>query len=319
MIYLITGGTGTLGRVLTKKILEEEPSVQIRILSRGEHKQLAMQEWLGESDRVDYFIGDVRDRERVWLASRGCDKVYHLAAMKSVDKAEYNPNEAIATNITGTQNVVQACIRNKVKKAVFTSTDKAVSPHNLYGASKLAAEKLFIQSNSYSGVDGTHFTCVRYGNVIGSNGSVLHRWKNSLLHSVVPRVTDPSMTRFWMTVNQAAELVLDAIEIRGAVVVPKMKASTIGELYHSTLRVLGFDKPFEETGHRAGEKRHECLLSDHDVESTTDIGERYAIWPHTHLFPVTQHGSHIDAPVYSNTVKRFDSWELDAMVKGVIG
>ncbi len=275
-IVLIVGGTGTLGKNCIPILLQNPQIERIRILSRGEHTQMEMHEALSEEarKRIDFFIGDCRDRERMLHASQGAHLVFHFAAMKSVDKAEYDPWEAVQTNIIGTKNVIEACLQNQVEKAIFTSTDKAVAPLNIYGASKLVAEKLFIQGNI--GKSRTRFSVMRYGNVIGSNGSVLTKWKTKIEAGKKIEITDAEMTRFFISPKNAAKFVVDSSEraTGGEVFIPKMKSCTMINLARALFTYLGVNKsPLDEAdfvGIRPGEKMHEVLISSDEVELSTD-------------------------------------------------
>lgn len=319
MIVLVTGGTGTLGQVLVPMLFDMLNPTRVRVLSRGEHKQSEMEEHLRDLP-IDYFVGDVRDKDRIWYATKGVDMVFHLAAVKSVDKAEYNPNEAIETNITGTQNVVDACIKHGVHRAIFTSTDKAAEPLNVYGATKLTAERLFIQSNSYSGENGCQFGAVRYGNVLGSNGSVIQKWNTCIKEGQKPKLTNPDMTRFWITRKQAAEFVLWSMKSfsRGEVRIPKMKACTMGELYRAFCYSREIDLKPNIVGVRQGEKMAEKLFGDEEVPLVTDVTSCWVRWPNKPQYPVQVYGSQVKEPVSSSTVTKFKSEELITMIKGVL-
>ena len=234
-------------------------------------------------DPVDFIIGDVRDGERMGEASRDCSVVLMLAAFKSVDKAEYDPWECVQTNIIGTHNVVKACQENGVARAVYTSTDKAVAPLNLYGATKLTAEKLWLQGNV--GSQQTLFSAVRYGNVLGSQGSVLWKWRKGPPYYL----TDPTMTRFFISAGGAAEMVLEAYEEMsgGEIFIPKLKSTTMGDLFEAA---VGLEDEVIYTNWRPGEKAHECLVSSDEAHLVTDIGKFYVRWPSHNLFPVTRCG-----------------------------
>lgn len=250
---LITGGTGSLGKKLVETIFDKFIPNKVIVFSRDEYKQSEMQK-THDYDKIRYFIGDVRDKERLKLALRDVDIVIHAAALKQVPAMEYNPTEAVKTNIYGTQNVIEACIDCGVKKAIFISTDKAVNPINLYGATKMAAEKLWQAANSYA---VTKFSSVRYGNVIGSRGSVIPyflKLKND--GATTLPITDFRMTRFWLTLGQAVELVLQTLENADlGVFIPRIKAMSMNELAKTIIP----DVNLEQTGIRAGEKLHESL------------------------------------------------------------
>lgn len=328
MTVLVIGGTGTLGEVLLPKLIADESIKRIRVMSRNEHKQIWLNEEL-KSPKIDWFLGDVRDRDRVWLATRGVDTVYHLAAIKSIDKAEYNPNEAILTNIEGTRNVVDACIKNGVATAVFTSTDKAADPYNIYGASKLVAEKLWIQSNNYSTPLGTNFVAVRYGNVLGSNGSVLQKWLNSARISNEIHLINGDMTRFWMSPDQAANLVIGASKLseRKITVIPKLKGCTMAELARVFLNVV-----YDEVGKvyiknmasRGAEKLHETLVSVNEAAQCVAMKD---LTPYDGVV-YYRHGDDVEVPLYkrysvfkglsSDQAKSWDLTELQALMESII-
>src|SRR5947207_6297878 len=232
---LVTGGTGSFGRRFTEIVLDRYKLKKLIVFSRDELKQFEMHAHIGEDryPNIRYFIGDVRDRDRLYRAFDGVDIVVHAAALKQVPAAEYNPIEAVMTNIIGGRNVVDAALDCGVKKVLALSTDKAVNPSNLYGATKLVAEKLFVQANAYSGAGPTRFSCVRYGNVVGSRGSVIPLFLKQRKTGKVT-VTDPQMTRFWLTLEQGVRFVIRAIEnmVGGEVFVPKipsMKMLTLVE------------------------------------------------------------------------------------------
>lgn len=313
---LVTGGTGTLGHHLVPLLLKDL-NIRVRILSRCEHRQSQLKRSLGNlADRVDFFVGDVRDAKRVWYATRGVDMVFHLAALKSVDKAEYNPSEAISVNITGSQNVVDACIENGVKTAIITSTDKAVEPLNIYGASKLAAERLFVESNAYSGEYGTAFIGLRYGNVLGSNGSVLQVWKKS--H--ILKVTHPDMTRFFITAQQAAEFVLEKAMacyhnplVRGEVFIPNMKSCTLLDLAEVCHDVLC--KPINtQNTTRPGEKMHESLFGKEEAELMSWYGGDYIRVPKHPMYQRRKLVLNVAGELSSKNADRFDRQTLKSMI-----
>lgn len=321
MRILVTGGTGTLGQVLIPKILARQNPIKVKVLSRGEHTQMEMKDRL-QDDRVEYLVGDIRDKDRVWYATRGIDQVYHLAAMKSVDKAEENPNEAISINVIGTQNIVDACIKNGVKKAIFTSTDKAVEPINIYGSTKLTAEKLFVCSNTYVGQGHTAFGCVRYGNVLASNGSVVQRWAKNIQEGKPIKITDPLMTRFWMTQDEAANFVFNAMQRlhRGEIFIPKMCSAnmmTLKDCMSNIYRKAIYD---ETMGVRPGEKRHEVLISKEELPLVTDQGDFYIRWPQNPRYPVERRiGQAVGEPLTSHNAKRFGISELTFRIRWVLG
>ncbi len=252
-VVLLTGGTGSLGKKLVDVIFNTFSPTKVIVFSRDEFKQSEMQK-THDYDNLRYFIGDVRDKERLSRVMKGVDVVIHAAALKQVPAAEYNPTEAVKTNIYGTQNVIDVCIDCGVKDAIFISTDKSVNPINLYGATKMAAEKMWNAANAYN---VTNFSSVRYGNVIGSRGSVIPLFQ-SIKGDTVP-VTDPEMTRFWITLDQAAKLVLFAYDhsLTGTFV-PLLKSMSMREL------ALCFKDKIEVIGIRPGEKIHEAMIADGD-------------------------------------------------------
>lgn len=276
---LITGGTGSLGKALTKTILSRWPSIKrLVIFSRDEQKQFNMSFEYPETQfpNIRFFIGDVRDPERLIQAFEGIDIVIHAAAMKHVPIAEYNPDEAVKTNINGAQNVIHATLKTRVKSVVALSTDKAAAPINLYGATKLASDKLFIAANNIKGSRDIKFSVVRYGNVMGSNGSVIplfHKQKNNGLILV----TDPTMTRFNITLEGGVRMVLHAIEHAwgGELFVPKIPSFRIMDL----VEAIAPDCKTEIIGIRPGEKIHEEMITSSDSFYTYDLGKYYVILP----------------------------------------
>ena len=276
---LITGGTGSLGKQLTKRIYKEFPNVKrLVIYSRDEQKQYHMeQEYpLSSYPSIRFFIGDVRDRERLTMAMKDIDIVIHTAAMKHVHIAEYNPMEAIKTNILGAQNVIDACFETNVSKVVALSTDKAAAPINLYGATKLASDKLFIAANNIKGSNDVTFSVVRYGNVMGSNGSVIPFFVNKKKEGVLP-ITDKSMTRFNITLDEGVDMVFHAIENSrgGEIFVPKISSYNILDIANAICP----DCKKEEVGIRPGEKLHEEMITPSDSYFTYDLGNYYVIIP----------------------------------------
>ena len=281
---LITGGTGSFGKELVVRLLRDHGCKKIIVYSRDELKQSEMREWLEESfdkdalEPIRFFIGDVRDRERLTLALRGVDVVIHAAALKQVPAAEYNPSECIHTNIMGAENVVWASLTNKVKKVVALSTDKACNPVNLYGATKLASDKTFVAANNLAGDIGTRFCVVRYGNVVGSRGSVVPLFKRLLARGVTEfPITDARMTRFWITLDQGVSFVLSSMDATrgGEIFIPKIPSMTITDL----LEAMAPGATSKVIGIRPGEKLHEVMISSDDARYTVDLGDRYAIEP----------------------------------------
>ncbi|MFK7898673.1 MAG: UDP-N-acetylglucosamine 4,6-dehydratase (inverting) [Myxococcota bacterium] len=273
---LVTGGTGSFGQAFVRRVLSERTDCTIRIYSRDELKQYDMAEAFGNDPRLRFFIGDVRDRERLVRAMDGIDLVVHAAALKHVPVCEFNPAEAVKTNIMGSQNVVDAAIDAGVRRTVALSTDKAVNPANLYGATKLCAEKLFVHGNVYSGGRDLRFSCVRYGNVMGSRGSVIPLFLRQA-ESGVLTITDRRMTRFWLSLDHAVDLVLHAVgEMQGGeIFVPKIPSMRIVDL----ARAIAPTAQIEEVGRRPGEKLHEVMLTAEEARNTVDYGRHYIISP----------------------------------------
>lgn len=267
---LVTGGTGSFGQAFTQRILDNPKIERIAIYSRGEHLQEEMERRF-KDDRLRFFIGDVRDKDRLEMAMRGVDTVIHAAALKIVPTAEYNPTECTATNIGGAENVVKAAIRTGVPRVVALSTDKAVNPINLYGSSKLAAEKIFIAANRMAG-GKCRFNVVRYGNVSGSRGSVLPLFKKLKAEGKPLPITDERMTRFWLTLDQSIDLVMNAMEItdeglHSKILVPKIPSIKITDL----AMAIDPSNIILNTGIRPGEKLHETLITE-DENRTTTLG-----------------------------------------------
>jgi UDP-N-acetylglucosamine 4,6-dehydratase/5-epimerase len=271
---LITGGTGSFGQALVDHLLATGGAQTIRVYSRDELKQYEMSKRLREDPRLRFLIGDVRDRERLARAMHGVDLVIHGAAMKQVPLCEYNPAEAVKTNVLGTQNVVECAIDARVQRTIALSTDKAVNPVNLYGATKLCAEKLFVHANAYAGADGGRFACVRYGNVVGSRGSVIPLFR-SQKESGVLTLTDARMTRFWISLAQAVRFVLFAAEQAsgGEVFIPKIPSMRIVDL----ARAIAPDALLKEIGIRPGEKLHEVLVTPEEARGAVEYPTHYVI------------------------------------------
>jgi UDP-N-acetylglucosamine 4,6-dehydratase len=280
---LITGATGSFGRAFVHWLLSRTLARRIVIFSRDEQKQEQMARELRAAmpkmfDRLRFFIGDVRDGSRLELAMREIDVVVHAAALKIIPTAEYNPFECILTNVHGAENVVKAALRAGVKRVVALSTDKAASPINLYGASKLAADKIMVAANNLSGDLGTKFSVVRYGNVIGSRGSVVPLFEDMVKRGVkaLP-ITDPRMTRFWITLEQGVAFVLSSLSIMngGEIFVPKIPSMRVADL----ARTIGPGLPHEIVGIRPGEKLHEVMITEDDARVTLELDDRYIICP----------------------------------------
>jgi UDP-N-acetylglucosamine 4,6-dehydratase len=275
-VILVTGGTGSFGKKFTKILLKEKQPKKIIIFSRDELKQHEMRVHGFNDPRLRYFIGDVRDRERMKRALQGVDIVVHAAALKQVPACEYNPMEAIKTNIIGTSNVVETALDAGVKKVLALSTDKAVNPVNLYGATKLAAEKLVIQSNAYAGGRATRYSCVRYGNVVGSRGSVVPLFLKQRAGGKIT-ITDERMTRFWLSLEQGVDFVIQCIEIMegGEVFVPKIPSTTVVDL----ARAVAPEAQIENIGIRPGEKLHEVLISEDESRTTVELEHMFVVQP----------------------------------------
>ena len=275
---LITGGTGSFGKKTTKIILEKYKPKRLIIFSRDELKQFEMAQIYPDSkyECIRYFIGDVRDKERLNRAFEGVDYVIHAAALKQVPAAEYNPFEAVKTNIIGAQNVINVAIDQKVKRVIALSTDKAANPINLYGATKLCSDKLFIAGNSYVGPDETRFGVVRYGNVVGSRGSVIPFFLKAREKGFLP-ITDPQMTRFWITLEQGVEFVLWCLEhmCGGELFVPKIPSMNIMDL----AKAIAPECETRIVGIRPGEKIHELMISKDDARETLEFDTFYVIQP----------------------------------------
>jgi UDP-N-acetylglucosamine 4,6-dehydratase len=283
-VILVTGGTGSFGRRFIESVLERARPRKLIVYSRDELKQSEMQ--IEFAERFDaqrlsslrFFLGDVRDRERLMLAMRGVDIVVHAAALKQVPAAEYNPSECIHTNVLGAENVVWACLSNRVRQVVALSTDKACNPINLYGATKLASDKTFVAANNLSGDIGTRFSVVRYGNVVGSRGSVAPLFQRLIAKGATELpITDPRMTRFWITLNQGVDFVLSSLSLMrgGEIFVPKIPSMKVVDLASA----LAPTAELKVVGIRPGEKLHEIMISADDARTTVDLGDRYAIEP----------------------------------------
>ena len=293
---LVTGGTGSFGKKFIKTILDNHPEIKrIVIYSRDEYKQFVMQnmpEFKEHKEKLRFFIGDIRDKERLYRALEGVDMVVHAAALKQVPACEYNPFEAIKTNVMGAQNLIDACIDKGVKKVVALSTDKACAPVNLYGATKLCSDKLFIQGNAYSGPNGTKFSVVRYGNVAGSRGSVIPFFKELIENGATELpITDMNMTRFWLKLEQAVEMVIEALtNMHGGELyvkkIPSMKMPELAKAIAPNLNLV-------EIGIRPGEKLHEQMIAPADARNTIDIGEYFIILPEIERKDISQY--YIDA------------------------
>lgn len=276
---LVTGGTGSFGNKFVEKLLAEDVCRKIIVFSRDEFKQHEMKQRFSDSEKkLRFFLGDVRDLPRLQRAFAGVNIVVHAAALKQVPALEFNPLEAVKTNVLGTQNIIDAALDNKVEKVLLVSTDKAVNPINLYGATKLCAEKLLIAANAYRQTTQSppFFSVVRYGNVVGSRGSIVEVLKNQKKTGEVA-LTHEDMTRFWITLDQGVELVLNTLELMkgGEIVVPKLTSMKVKDL----ISVLAPDCKIKNIGIRPGEKLHEMLLTEDEARRAKDIGKHYLVEP----------------------------------------
>ncbi|NLV76542.1 MAG: UDP-N-acetylglucosamine 4,6-dehydratase (inverting) [Tissierellia bacterium] len=294
---LITGGTGSFGQKFTEMVFKRYKPKKVIIYSRDEYKQFLMkQKFPSYKKNIRFFIGDVRDKERLYRAFNGVDYVIHAAAMKQVPACEYNPFEAIKTNIHGAQNVIDAALDRGVKKVVALSTDKAVNPINLYGGTKLVSDKLFISANAYSGGEGTRFSVVRYGNVAGSRGSVIPFFKELIEkgENKLP-ITDFRMTRFWITLEQGVELVFKAIEESkgGETYISKIPSFKIIDL----AKAMNPNVILKEVGIREGEKLHEVMITKDDSRMTYEYENHYIIYPHFDWWSSERHFTNGGMPI----------------------
>ena len=274
---LITGGTGSLGKALVDHLLNETNARRIIVFSRDELKQHNLRAHFKNNQRLRWFLGDIRDLERLKRAFHGVDFVIHAAALKQVDTGEYNPMEFIKTNVLGSQNVIDAAIDTGVKRVVALSTDKASSPINLYGATKLTADKLFVAANNYSFTYGTTFSVVRYGNVMGSRGSVIPFFKELGIKGKPLPITDLRMTRFWISIENAVKFVFDSLNMMtgGELYVPRIPSMKITDLAHA----VAPNSKLEEIGMRPGEKLHEEMISADDSRRTVILNDRFVVTP----------------------------------------
>jgi UDP-N-acetylglucosamine 4,6-dehydratase len=282
-VVLVTGGTGSFGKKFVEVMLRDYRPKKLIIFSRDELKQHEMRTGGFDHPSLRYFIGDVRDVDRLRRAFHGVDYVVHAAALKQVPACEYNPFEAIMTNVNGAKNVIDAAIDANVKKVLALSTDKAVNPVNLYGATKLCAEKLFVQGNAYSGETGPKFACARYGNVVGSRGSVVPIFRSQAATGGRISITDERMTRFWITLEQGVKFVINAMDKMhgGEIFVPKIPSMTLKELAHT----LAPESPVDIVGIRPGEKLHECLISEDEARHSVEEDHMYVILPEHTWWP----------------------------------
>jgi len=318
---LITGGTGSLGQALTKRLLKEQVDV-IRIFSRNENKQVVMESEF-EDDRLRFLLGDIRDQSRLERALEDIDIVFHAAALKHVPVIEYNPFEAIKTNVIGSSNVIEACLHENVDIAVGIGTDKAVSPLNTYGATKLLMEKLFVTAGNYLDKNRhkTKFLALRYGNVLGSSGSVIPKFIEQIKNRKKISITDPNMTRFSITMDQALEFILSSVSIsKGSeVFVPKIKAYKI-ETLKDAMKELFKNVEYEKIPVRQGEKYHETMINEDELKYTIETNSRYII---SRIFADkikdgTYDGMYkttLEKQYSSDVVKQMTSSELATLIK----
>lgn len=317
---LITGGTGSFGRAFIARVLRDHDPAAVRVYSRDELKQLELQRVYADESRLRYLIGDVRDLPRLIRATRGVDLIVHAAAMKQVPACEYNPFEAVQTNLIGAENVVTAAIENGVPHTVALSTDKAVNPVNLYGATKLAAEKVFAQANAYAADSPARFASVRYGNVMGSRGSVIPLFVAQAQTGVIT-LTDDRMTRFWITLDQAVDLVLRATDVMGGgeTFVPRVPSMRVTDIAAAIApgcerRVIGI---------RPGEKLHEVLVTEDESRHAVQTEWGFVILPEYASWPVKKHEGNADLPDgfrYASDTN--DEWlspdQLRAMISNLV-
>lgn len=274
---LITGGTGSFGKAFVQRVLRDHDPRRVVVFSRDELKQYELRQVFGDDPRLRWFIGDIRDRDRLRRAMHGIDHVVHAAALKQVDTAEYNPFEYVQTNVSGSQNVVEAAIDCGVRRVVALSTDKASSPINLYGATKLVADKLFVSANHYAAGHETRFAVVRYGNVMGSRGSVIPFFAKLAAEGRSLPITDKRMTRFWITLDQAVRFVVDSFTLMhgGELYVPRIPSMRIVDL----AQAVAPESPVHEIGIRPGEKLHEEMIAPDDSHRTVRLADRYVVMP----------------------------------------
>ncbi len=315
---LVTGGTGSFGRKLVETLLTQYSPRRVIVFSRDELKQFEMQQdprFAKHDARIRYFLGDVRDPDRLMQAFRDVAYVVHAAALKQVPACEYNPFEAIRTNVLGAQHIIEAAIERGVKKVLALSTDKACNPVNLYGATKLCSDKLFVAGNSYASGRGTSFGVVRYGNVVGSRGSVVPFFLKERATGRLP-ITHPEMTRFWITLQQGVDFVIRSIgEQRGGeLFVPKIPSMRITDL----ARAIGPDCKHEVVGIRPGEKLHEVMISMDDARHTVDRGDHYVIEPE---FPWWTEGARVGTAVpndFSYSSDTNTQWLTEAQLRDIV-
>ncbi|MDC3376479.1 UDP-N-acetylglucosamine 4,6-dehydratase (inverting) [Candidatus Nanopelagicales bacterium] len=303
---LVTGGTGSFGKAFIDALLAEHNPRRVGVFSRDELKQYELKQRWGSDERVRFFLGDIRDRDRLITAMHGVDYVVHAAALKQVDTAEYDPMEYVKTNILGSENVIQAAMTTGVRKVVALSTDKASSPVNLYGATKLTADKLFISSNHFSFARGTTFSVVRYGNVMGSRGSVIPLFRQLGDEGAPIPITDTRMTRFWITLPQAVEFVISSFDDMhgGELYVPRIPSMRVVDLAEAVAPGC----TIQEIGIRPGEKVHEEMISAEDARRTLRRDDRYVVMPTLAEWGYTNTTGESVAEGFSYTSDSNDQW-----------
>ncbi|TCT25018.1 polysaccharide biosynthesis protein [Melghiribacillus thermohalophilus] len=316
---LITGGTGSWGQELTRQILKKNPS-EVRIFSRNESSQVEMKQMFNEHPALFFILGDVRDQKALSDACKGVDYIFHLAALKHVPVCEYQPYEALKTNVTGTRNVIEAALVNQVENVIYISTDKAANPANFYGFTKAIGEKLFIHANTLS--SRSKFICIRSGNVLGTNGSVIHVFKDQMERKGKIEITDRRMTRFFLTIEDAVELLFRATEesIGGEIFVMKMPAIRIIDLAHVLIEHSGSENiNIEEKGLRPGEKIHELLLTEFESNHTVVYKDHYyIILPPIEIEGVREHYKHFPAmsgEIYHSNYNLMSKLEIKRMLE----
>lgn len=314
---LITGATGSFGQKFVEIALRDYAPQKIIVFSRDELKQFEMQQKFAGQENLRYFLGDVRDKDRLYRAFKDVDIVIHAAALKQIPAAEYNPFEVIKTNVIGAQNIIEAAIDCGVKKVIALSTDKAANPINLYGATKLCSDKLFIAGNSYSGIQDTSFSVVRYGNVVGSRGSVIPYFLEQRCNGKLP-ITDSRMTRFWITLDQGVRFVLQALDlmVRGEIFVPKLPSMKVVDL----AAALAPECKLDIIGVRPGEKLHEVMITEEDARHTLEFENYYIITPQFRWWGKKNHRQGKKLPdgfMYSSD--RNDWWLSVSDIKKLIG
>ena len=310
--YLVLGGTGSLGVALCKELIDEE---RVCIYSRDYHKQEFLRASLNNPTNFRWFLGDIRDKSRLKLAMRSVDYVINAAALKSVPDGEYNPQEILEINCLGHENVLEAALETN-RSVEFISSDKAVDPQNLYGSTKKLGEGLTVAYNNHSGADGPRFFSVRYGNVLGSNGSVVPLFRSKLKNNIPFPITNPTMTRFWITLPQAAKFVVQCwkFAVGGEIFIPKLKASTISTLADA----IALEHPKIAIGERPAEKLHERMISEYEIPRTYDVGFAYMIAPALHFWDRDwqPYGTKVDTMDYSSSsVEQLTVDELKEMLK----